>query len=197
MPFPAAQVVHDEAGLRAVLPAMLATGAVALKALGLLHKSDAGGVVLDLRDETAALNAYRDLVARLAPPAVSVEQHADTAAGVEVIVGSRLDPRFGPVLMVGLGGILTEVLDDVAFALGPVSTATAAELLLSLRGSPLLTGTRGRPPVDLDALAALVARVSAVAAAHPELAELEINPVLATPQGAVGLDARAIARPAD
>ncbi len=122
---------------------------------------------------------------------------ADTAAGVEVIVGSRLDPRFGPVLMVGLGGILTEVLDDVAFALGPVSTATAAELLLSLRGAPLLTGTRGRPPVDLDALAALVARVSAVAAAHPELAELEINPVLATPQGAVGLDARAIARPAD
>jgi acyl-CoA synthetase (NDP forming) len=194
VPFPAAATVTDEAGLRCVLPDMLTLGPVVLKALGLLHKSDAGGVVLDLRDETQTVAAYRDLVARLSPPGVSVEQQADRSAGVELIVGCRRDPCFGPVLMVGLGGVFTEVLDDVAVALAPVSAATAAELLLSLRGAPLLTGARGRPPVDLDALATLASRLSSVAAGHPELSELEINPVLATPQGVLGLDARAVAQ---
>jgi hypothetical protein len=79
--------------------------------------------------------------------------------------------------------------------LGPVSPGSATELLLSLRGAPLLTGARGRPPVDLDELATLVARVSQVAAAHPELGELEVNPVLATAHGATGLDARAVFAP--
>jgi acyl-CoA synthetase (NDP forming) len=194
VPFPAGAVVGDESALEAELPALLASGPVVLKALGRLHKSDAGGVVLGLADRSAALAAYRDLQARLAPAAVSVEQQADARAGVELIVGVRHDPVFGPVLMVGLGGVFTEVLDDVALALAPASPATATELLTSLRGFPLLAGARGRPPVDLDALAALIARVSATAAAHPELAELEINPVLATPTGALGLDARAVAR---
>jgi acyl-CoA synthetase (NDP forming) len=201
LPFPASATVSDEAGLRAVLPDLLAPGPVVLKALGLLHKSDAGGVLLDLRDEAETVAAYRDLMARLAPPGVSVEQQAERSAGVEVIVGCRRDPCFGPVLMVGLGGVFTEVLDDVAVALAPVSVATASELLLSLRGAPLLTGARGRPPVDLHALATLAATLSKVAAEHPELCELEINPVLATPRGALGLDARAVvqppARPAD
>ena len=194
VPFPAAATVTDEAGLRCVLPDMLTLRPVVLKALGLLHKSDAGGVVVDLRDETQTVAAYRDLVARLSPPGVSVEQQADRSAGVELIVGCRRDQCFGPVLMVGLGGVFTEVLDDVAVALAPVSAATAAELLLSLRGAPLLTGARGRPPVDLDALATLASRLSSVAAGHPELSELEINPVLATPQGVLSLDARAVAQ---
>jgi acyl-CoA synthetase (NDP forming) len=195
LPFPAAATVADEAGLRAVLPDLLALGPVVLKALGLLHKSDSGGVLLGLRDEAETVAAYRDLVARLAPPGVSVEQQADRSTGVEVIVGCRSDPCFGPVLMVGLGGVFTEVLDDVAVALAPVSVATAGELLLSLRGAPLLTGARGRPPVDLHALATLASMLSDVAAEHPELGELEINPVLATPQGAIGLDARAVVQP--
>jgi len=194
VPFPTAAVVHDEDGLRAALSAGAPAYPVVLKAMGLLHKSDAGGVVLGLRDEVSAVAAYRELVLRLAPPAVSVEQMVNTAAGVEIIVGSRDDPRFGPVLMVGLGGVFTEVTDDVAFALGPVSPRTATELLLSLRGAALLTGARGRDPVDLDALATVVARVSCVAAEHPELAELEVNPLLATADGVVGLDARAITR---
>ncbi len=192
VPFPAAREVGDADGLRAVLPGLLATGPVVLKALGLPHKSDAGGVVLGLGDQAAASAAYDDLVARLVPAAVSVEQLADTEGGVELLVGSRSDPCFGPVLMVGLGGVFTEVLGDVACALAPVSARTATELLLSLRGAPLLTGVRGRPPVELDALAALVARVSQVAADHPELTELEVNPVVATATGAIGLDARAV-----
>ncbi len=194
VPFPPAVLVHDEAGLLSALATARPTYPVVLKAMGLLHKSDAGGVVLGLRDEATAVAAYRDLVARLAPPAVSVEQMVDTTDGVEIIVGSRTDHRFGPVLMVGLGGVFTEIVDDVTFALGPVTPRTATELLLSLRGAALLTGARGRKPVDLDTLATLVARVSSVAAEHPELAELEVNPVLATADGVVGLDARAITR---
>ena len=194
VPFPASTLVHDEDALRAALAGDSPTYPVVLKAMGLLHKSDAGGVLLGLRDEDAVVCAYRDLVARLAPPVVSVEQMIDAADGVEIIVGSRSDPRFGPVLMVGLGGVFTEITDDVAFALAPVTPRTATELLLSLRGAALLTGARGRDPVDLDALATVVARVSYVAAEHPELAELEVNPLLATADGVVGLDARAIAR---
>jgi acetate---CoA ligase (ADP-forming) len=195
VPFPAGTVVTDEAGLVGALPDLLAAGPVVLKALGRLHKSDAGGVVLGLSDLPSALAAYGELRARLAPPAVSVEQQADRGAGTELIVGVRHDPCFGPVLMVGLGGVFTEVLDDVALALAPVSPATATELLTSLRGYPVLAGARGRPPVDLDALTDLIVRVSTTAAAHPELVELEINPVLATPGGALGLDARAVPRP--
>ena len=97
-----------------------------------------------------------------------------------------------PLFFAALGGVFTEVLADVAFALAPVSAETAKALLLSLRGAPLLTGARGRHPVDLDALAQTVVRVSQVAAAHPEIAELEVNPILASAAGCVALDARAI-----
>jgi acyl-CoA synthetase (NDP forming) len=192
VPFPALAEVHDETGLRAALHAGHPGLPVVLKAMGLLHKSDAGGVVLGIHDEESAVAAYRDLVARLAPPAVTVEAMADLSRGVEVIVGVQDDARFGPVVMVGLGGVLTEVLGDVAFALAPVSPTTAESLLRSLRGAALLDGVRGRPAVDVGALARLVAAVADAACAHPEIGELEVNPVLALPEGVVALDARAV-----
>jgi acetate---CoA ligase (ADP-forming) len=114
--------------------------------------------------------------------------------GVELLVGARWDARFGPVALVGLGGVFTEVLRDAVVALAPVDEATARELLLSLRAAPLLQGARGRPAMDLDAAAAAVAALSRVAAAHPEIAEIEVNPLLALPEGAVGLDARVVLR---
>ena len=131
---------------------------------------------------------------RLAPPAVSIEQMVDTTNAVEVIVGCTWDPRFGPVLMVGLGGVFTEVMQDIAFALAPVSRETARALLLSLRSAPMLTGIRGRSPVDVEALIDIVVSVADTAARHPEWAELEVNPVIASPRGAVAVDARAVMR---
>ncbi len=139
--------------------------------------------------------AHADMQARLSPPGYCVEAMADLAGGVELIVGVQRDPRFGPVAMVGLGGVLTEVLRDVAFALAPVDAAAARRLLERLSARALLHGVRGRPPVDLDALAAAVARITTVAAAHPELASLEVNPILAGPDGALALDARAVLDP--
>ncbi len=182
--FPASRTVRA----REELPAAFAvTGfPLVLKALGSVHKSEGGGVVLGVTDEATALASYDDLVARLAPPAVSVEAMADLTGGVELIAGCVRDRTFGPVLMVGLGGVHAEVLADSACALAPVSVAAARELLLSLRGAPLLLGARGRTPVDLDALAVAVSALSHVAASHPELAELEVNPLLATASRSAG-----------
>ncbi|MBI1379049.1 MAG: CoA-binding protein [Frankiales bacterium] len=193
--FPDAAVVRDASELEQVLATDRPAYPVVLKAMGLVHKSDSGGVVIGLRDERAVRSAHAELVARLAPPSVTVEAMADVAAGVEVIAGVRWDDRFGPVLMVGLGGVHAEVLGDVAFALAPASPGTVEALLRGLRGAALLDGVRGRAAVDVAALADAVSRISEVAAAHPELGELEVNPLLATPDGVLALDARAVAAP--
>ncbi|MFB8398167.1 acetate--CoA ligase family protein [Streptomyces yangpuensis] len=190
VPFPAAREVADEAGVLAAAAEF--EGPYVLKALHVLHKSDAGGVALRLADRDALLAAYRAMHGRLGAPAYSVEAMADLTDGVELIVGVNRDPRFGPVAMVGLGGVLTETLRDVAFALAPVPAGRAAGLLRSLRGAALLDGVRGRPALDVAAASAVVERVTAVAAAHPEIAELEVNPLLVRPDGALALDARAV-----
>jgi acyl-CoA synthetase (NDP forming) len=165
---------------------------VVLKALGRLHKSDAGGVVLGIGSEAELERSFSDLETRLSPRAYSVERMAPVAEGVELLVGCRRDPRFGPVALAGLGGLFAEVLGDVALALAPVDEAQAERLLRRLRGAPLLLGVRGRPPVDLPAAARALAAVSRLAAAHPEVEEIEANPLLVTPEGALALDARVV-----
>ena len=156
---------------------------VAVKALGLLHKSDAGGVVLGLPADDAVAAAVREMDARLAPEGYSVEAMADGRDGVELIVGCRRDSRFGPIVLVGLGGVYAEVLRDTAVALAPASADELELLLGRLRGAAVLRGARGRPPVDVRAAAEAAAALSVVAATHPEIAEIEINPLLVGPCG--------------
>jgi acyl-CoA synthetase (NDP forming) len=165
---------------------------VVLKALGMLHKSDAGGVVVGIAGPHELRAAIGDLRRRLDPPAFSVERMAPVQDGVELIVGAGRDPRFGPVAAVGLGGIYTEIFRDVAVGLAPLDVAEAERMLYSLRGEPLMAGARGRPPCDVRAAAEAAAALSRVAASHPGVAEIEINPLLVTPDGAVALDARVI-----
>jgi acetate---CoA ligase (ADP-forming) len=167
---------------------------VVLKAVDLLHKSDAGGVVLGLRNEEELASAFDDLAARLAPGSLSVEAAEDVTAGFELLAGARRDPAFGPLVAVGAGGIHAEVLRDTAIALGPVDEEVAEELIRSLALAPLLTGARSRPPLDVAAAARAVAALSRFAAAHPEIAEVEVNPLLVrrAGDGAVGLDARIV-----
>ncbi len=165
---------------------------VVLKALGLLHKSDEGGVALGLADDDAVAAAAADMQERLSPEGYSVEKLVDTTGGVELIVGCLRDPRFGPVVLVGVGGVYAELLHDVRLALAPASADELEALILSLRGAGVLTGARGRTPVDVRAAAEAAAALSRVAAAHPEIAEIEINPLLVTQAGAVGLDARIV-----
>ena len=112
--------------------------------------------------------------------------------GAEMIVGCRRDPRFGPLVLVGLGGLHAEMLRDVAVALAPAEPAELEALIRSLRGAPLLTGARGRPALDVAAVADAAAALSRLAADHPEIAEVEVNPLLALPEGVIGLDARVV-----
>ncbi|HEY1512467.1 MAG TPA: acetate--CoA ligase family protein [Gaiellaceae bacterium] len=159
---------------------------VVLKALGAVHKSDAGGVVVGLDDEFELLREIDHLRA----PSYSVERMENTAAGFELLVGARRDPRFGAVVVVGAGGVNAELFRDTASALAPVDVEGAEALVRRLACAPLLEGTRGRAPLDVHAAAAAIAALSRFAAAHPELAELEVNPLLVRAHGAVGLDAR-------
>ena len=163
-----------------------------VKALGLRHKSDAGGVVLGIRDDASLAAAVADMRVRLAPPAIVVEEEAARADGVELIVGCRHDPSFGPLLLVGFGGIYAEILNDSAIALGPVDAEAAAAMIRSLRGAPLLSGARGRPPLALEDAAAFAARLSTLAASHPEMAEVEVNPLLVLSDRVMALDARVV-----
>jgi acetate---CoA ligase (ADP-forming) len=165
---------------------------VVLKALGALHKSDAGGVVVGLRDAEALATALDDLRARLAPEEFSVERMAPLHDGVELLAGVLRDRRFGPVVLAGLGGVYAEVLDDVAVALAPIDAGGALELLRSLRGAALLSGARGRSPLAVAAAAEAIAALSRLAATCPQIAEIEVNPLLVTPQGVMALDARVL-----
>ncbi|HET7092155.1 MAG TPA: acetate--CoA ligase family protein [Thermomicrobiales bacterium] len=160
------------------------------KALGLNHKSDAGGVILGLADDDALRAALADLTERLDPPGIVVEEMAPVAQGVELIVGARWDRAFGPIVLVGCGGVYAEILRDVAVALAPVDAGTARALLGSLRGAALLSGARGRPPLDIDGATEFIAALSALVAGHPEIAEAEVNPLLVLPDRVVALDAR-------
>ncbi len=164
---------------------------VTLKATDILHKSDLGGVALGLTDEASLGRAF-DSMAGLGSASHAVERMAPVSDGVELLLGSRHDPRFGPVVAIGLGGVYTELLDDFAVGLAPMDEQEAELLMRSLRGAPLLLGARGRPPLDLAAAAGAAAALSNLAAAHPEISEIEVNPLLVLEQGVIGLDARII-----
>ncbi|MGE3663180.1 MAG: acetate--CoA ligase family protein [Pseudonocardia sp.] len=146
------------------------------------HRTERGGVRLDLRDAAQVRGAAADLL-----PAGDVLV-SPQLEGVEVAVGGLRDPAFGPVVMVGLGGIWVEVLADVAFALAPLSVAEARDLIATLQGHALLTGARGGEPVDLAALAGVVAAVGDLLVAVPQVAGVDLNPVLATSAGAIAVD---------
>jgi acyl-CoA synthetase (NDP forming) len=190
IPFGAARIVTGRE--EAVAAAAELGYPVVLKALGQLHKSDTRGVVLGLLDAHELAAAYEDLAARLAPGTYSVETAENVGAGFELLAGVRRDPRFGPLVVVAAGGLHAETLRDTAVALAPVDEAAAEELIRSLGSAAELAGVRGRPSLDVAAAADAVAALSRFGAAHPEVAEAEVNPLLVRRDGAVGLDARIV-----
>jgi acyl-CoA synthetase (NDP forming) len=153
------------------------------------HKSEIGGVLLNVGDVAAVRDGYDLLLARAkrAAPTARIEGvlvAKQLQGGVECILGIHRDPVFGPVAMFGLGGIFVEVMKDVVFRRCPFGDDVAEQMIRSIKGAPLLLGARGRPPVDIKALAHMLARLSAFAhAAGPRLASIDLNPVLAMPEG--------------
>lgn len=160
----------------------------------ILHKSEIGGVLLDLGDEVSVRDGFATLMqraARHAPGAriTGVLVARQVTGAVEMVVGLVRDPVFGPVVMVGLGGVFVELFRDVAFARCPVEEDKAARMIRSLRGFPLLDGARGRPKADVAALARALAAMSRFGAAAPTLLSAEINPLLVLPDGVFAADA--------
>jgi hypothetical protein len=109
--------------------------------------------------------------------------------GLELLAGMTRDPQFGPIVLVGIGGVLTELLDDVVLRLAPVSSDEAASMLSELRGSRLLDGWRGRPAVDRSAVARIIVALGQLADARPDIRAIDLNPVVAGPEGAIAVDA--------
>lgn len=204
------QVLHD-AGIPTALGVLVTSEEEAVRAAvacgypvvlkvaspDIVHKSDVGGVRLDLRDDMAVRQAFRTMQR-------SVVAHVPTARidglivqpmvapGVEVIVGMSKDTTFGPVLMFGLGGVLVEILKDVTFRIVPLSPYDAREMIHAIKGFPLLAGYRGATAVDLEALQHILLTLSAFVASTPEVKEIDLNPIYAYAQGALAVDARVV-----
>jgi len=184
--FPRGFVVRARADLAR---AARLTAPYVLKAAWLEHKSEAGGVRIGLSTVDQLTAAYDEMAARLGPGDYVVEEQDTRPDTVEILIGARRDPEFGPLVVVGAGGTETELRQDIATELAPVSPAAARDMLGRLRCGPLLRGWRGRPPVDVDGLADLVHRVSLLVAASPQVGELELNPVRVGPDGPLAVDA--------
>jgi acyl-CoA synthetase (NDP forming) len=169
------------------------------------HKSDVGGVALDLRDESEALEAFRGIESRLAARGwrdrmEGVLVQPMIREGVEEIVGVTHDSSFGPLVMFGIGGVHVELLKDVAFRIHPLTDRDARDLVRAVKGFPMLQGYRGAPPGDVAALEELLLRVSQLVGDHPEIVEMDLNPIKVLPpgKGCVVVDARvAVRAPSD
>ena len=165
---------------------------VAMKAFGptIVHKTDIGGIALDLGEDDAVRRAFRAMHQRVGEAMTGVIVQPMVPDGVEMLVGSTFDPSFGPVIACGTGGTLVELFHDMVVRLHPLTDVDAAEMVSELRGAPLLRGYRGGPKADEAALRDVLLRVSALIAACPEIQELDINPLKVLATGTSALDAR-------
>lgn len=166
------------------------------------HKTEVGGVELNLKDSAQVSSAFDRIVSRASgrePGAliegVTVQKMAGTSSGVEMILGFKRDPVFGSVIMAGAGGVNAEILEDRTLGFPPLNETLVMRMLEKLRILPLLKGYRGRSGVDMNALVTTIMRLSYIASDNPEITEMDINPLLATPEGAIALDARAVLVP--
>ncbi len=168
------------------------------------HKSDIGGVALNLRDADDVRTAYdgivdaaKDHVSEGAIDGVAVQAQVDASSGIELILGTASDPTFGSTVMIGTGGTMAEILHDRVIELPPLNERLARRMLESLRSWPILQGQRGQPGVDVDRVIEALVRLSYLVVEQPAIQELDINPLLAKPDGVIALDARAVVDPAN
>ena len=191
LPVVPAASAHDvvAAADRCGYPVVLKTAAA-----GVVHKSDTGGVRLGIADRHELKRAYEAMVAATGDPAVVVQPMAPT--GVELVAGILRDDLFGPVLMTGAGGVLTDLMADRSWRSLPLTDLDAANLLRSMRCAPLLSGYRGGPPADERAVLDVLHRIARLAELAPEVAELDVNPLVASPGGAYAVDIKVRLTPA-
>jgi acetyl-CoA synthetase (ADP-forming) len=162
-----------------------------------IHKSDAGGVIVNLKNASDVGNAYRKILENVkkynaTAKIVGILVQEMAPSSTETIVGAIKDPQFGQTIMFGLGGIFVELLKDVNFRIAPITADDAKEMITQLKAYPLLNGFRNTPPADIDALIGILMSTSRLVIENPEIKELDLNPVLAYQTGAKTVDARII-----
>ena len=185
----AVEVTHAEAAVEA---AEAVGWPVALKAVDLLHKSDTGGVALGLRDPSRLRAEFSAMSARTGSGRFSVEAMASHPDGIEMLIGARRDPTFGPLIVLGMGGLYAEVLNDTQITLAPAPVEHIIRLIGQLHAAPILVGTRGRPPLDVESLAHAAYLLAHVLMTNPAITDIEVNPLLVLPSGVIALDARVL-----
>ena len=163
----------------------------------IIHKSDVGGVMLDLKTALEVERAYRTILANVnnhQPSAkvsgILIQEMAPSST--EVIIGAIKDDQFGPTLMFGLGGIFVEILKDVAFRIAPVTKQEAELMITEIKAYPVLKGYRNQPPLDINAIAEIIVNTSKLVTDHQEIKELDLNPIMVYEKGAKTVDARII-----
>lgn len=162
-----------------------------------LHKFDVGGVILNLKSSKEVKGAYNRILANVKKyksdaKIVGILVQEMAPPSTEVIVGVTKDPQFGPALMFGFGGIFVEVLKDVAFRIAPITRLEAQEMITEVKAYPILRGYRGQPPADVNAIVEILLNTSKLVMDHPEIKELDLNPILVYEKGAITVDARII-----
>ncbi|MCC6017744.1 MAG: acetate--CoA ligase family protein [Candidatus Verstraetearchaeota archaeon] len=163
----------------------------------IIHKSDVGGVIVNIKNEEEAKNAYKKImenVAKNKPNAkiIGILVQEMAPAGLEVIVGAIKDPQFGHTIMFGLGGIFVEILKDVTFRIAPLTMEDAMEMIREIKGYPLLKGYRGQPPADENAIIDTIMKTSKLLTDLPQISQLDLNPIFVYEKGAKIVDARII-----
>jgi acyl-CoA synthetase (NDP forming) len=163
----------------------------------IIHKSDVGGVIINLKDGKDVRDAYKKILrnvrkykAKAKIVGVLVQEMAPSST--EVIVGATKDPQFGPAIMFGLGGIFVEILKDVTFRIAPVTEDEAREMIMEVKAYPLLKGYRNMPPADIDSIVKILLNTSRLVTQHEEIKELDLNPIMVYAKGAKTVDARII-----
>jgi len=196
IPTPRGKVVESPEAAREVAAGIGDPVVMKIVSPDILHKSDIGGVTVGVPLEDVE-GTYEDLVTRARnyqPDAtilgVQVQERVDVEGGVETIVGANRDPQFGPLVLFGLGGIFVEIMEDTSVRLAPVSEPAARAMTEEIDAAPLLRGARGRDPVDVDAVVDVIGRISALVTDFDAIVELDVNPLVATPEGVQAVDVR-------
>ena len=197
IPVPAFKLIKSEEGIDKLKETIGYPIVMKIVSPDIIHKSDAGGVKVGVKNEEEAKMAYQEIISK----AIKYNKKAKISGvivypmapqGTEIIIGMTKDPSFGPVIMFGLGGIFVEVLKDVSFRIIPLEERDAQEMIAEIKGYKILKGVRGEAPKDIEAIKNLLMKVSQLTMENPEIKEIDLNPVFVFEKGLQVVDARMI-----
>ena len=197
IPVPAFKLIKSEEGIDKLKETIGYPIVMKIVSPDIIHKSDAGGVKIGVKNEEEAKMAYQEIISK----AIKYNKKAKISGvivypmvpqGTEIIIGMTKDPSFGPVIMFGLGGIFVEVLKDVSFRIIPLEERDAQEMIAEIKGYKILKGARGEAPKDIEAIKNLLMKVSQLTMENPEIKEIDLNPVFVFEKGLQVVDARMI-----